>query len=293
MKKIFNSAELKIFWDSFEKLYSTRINYNFQSVFVNMCNIADLHCDTGKNNILELSIGPGTGLAYLYSILNKRKVTIYGTDISTNMLNTSFNNLVNLNGINLNYGSNKVNNDKTDVLINLEECDNENLNIFENKKFDILLSNLSLHLVENPDLMLQESSRVLKDDGVACFAIWGRPENSLNFTIIPNTLKKFGIPLPYERSNFHISNIDKLKDLVLINGFTKFNYCYTTVGLNIKTPDEFLFMIESPNFRSIFSKIEEKLKEEIIADILLELDKIINVNNQMISTEIIIIRCAK
>lgn len=293
MKKIFNSAELKIFWDSFEKLYSTRINYNFQSVFVNMCNITDLHCDTGKNNILELSIGPGTGLAYLYSILNKRKVTIYGTDISTNMLNTSFNNLVNLNGINLNYGSNKVNNDKTDVLINLEECDNENLNIFENKKFDILLSNLSLHLVENPDLMLQESSRVLKDDGVACFSIWGRPENSLNFTIIPNTLKKFGIPLPYERSNFHISNIDKLKDLVLINGFTKFNYCYTTVGLNIKTPDEFLFMIESPNFRSIFSKIEEKLKEEIIADILLELDKIINVNNQMISTEIIIIRCAK
>jgi ubiquinone/menaquinone biosynthesis C-methylase UbiE len=294
MKKIANSAELKVFWDTFEKLYSKRITYNLHSVFVNMCNITKLHSDKKFDSILELSCGSGIGLQYLSNTFKSRRVDIYGTDISTKMLNSSYEKLKNLSDINLIYkGEKLLNNESINPIMILDEADNEDLKIFEDKKFDVILSNFSLHLVENPEKMLQESSRVLKDNGVACFSIWGRPENSPTFTIIVNSLKKFGVPLPDARTNFHISNVDKLKKMVLESGFSRFNYSYCFTAFDVATPEEFLYMLEAPNFKTIFEGMEEHLKQNVIGDILEELDTIINKQNQIFGTEAIIICCYK
>jgi hypothetical protein len=41
--------------------------------------------------------------------------------------------------------------------------------------------------------MLREARRVLRDGGVAAFSVWGRPENSPFFTLLPAIQKELGI----------------------------------------------------------------------------------------------------
>ena len=48
---------------------------------------------------------------------------------------------------------------------------------FKDKTFDSYIANYSLHLVKDHIEMLKESYRVLNDEGIATFSIWGRPEH--------------------------------------------------------------------------------------------------------------------
>lgn len=54
---------------------------------------------------------------------------------------------------------------------------------FADSTFEAYISNLSLMIVQHRDRQLSEAFRVLKPGSRACFTIWGRPENCLNFQI--------------------------------------------------------------------------------------------------------------
>jgi len=54
---------------------------------------------------------------------------------------------------------------------------------FADEMFEAYISNLSLMIVQHRERQLSEAFRVLKPGSRACFTIWGRPENCLQFQI--------------------------------------------------------------------------------------------------------------
>lgn len=63
-------------------------------------------------------------------------------------------------------------------------CMADNMRLpFDNESFDCYISNLSLMIVPNHSKQIQECYRVLKPGSYACFTVWGRPENTINFTV--------------------------------------------------------------------------------------------------------------
>jgi ubiquinone/menaquinone biosynthesis C-methylase UbiE len=54
---------------------------------------------------------------------------------------------------------------------------------FKDGIFDAYVSNLVLMLIHDPAAQIREAYRVLKPGSRACFSVWGRRENSLNFTL--------------------------------------------------------------------------------------------------------------
>jgi ubiquinone/menaquinone biosynthesis C-methylase UbiE len=289
MKKVMNSTELKLFWDTFQKNYEKNIGLNIHPPYLAMCNISKI---TEKKSILELSVGPGTGLYELCNLLKNKSCQIYGTDISSNMLDASYKRLQNNPNINLFYQDKVVNNNSS-LSINLQECDNENLKNFQDDMFDVVISNFSLHLVSSPENMLKESSRVLKNNGISVFSIWGRPEFSQYFTIIPNVMKKLNIPLPEMRTNFHISKVEKLRQIVMENGYTQFNYCYLFCPFDILKPEDYFYMLDSPNYKPIMDSLSDKEKIDVLNEISKEVDIILSQKEELIGTEALIIACRK
>ncbi|XXQ29820.1 Methyltransferase type 11 domain-containing protein [Plasmodiophora brassicae] len=89
------------------------------------------------------------------------------------------------------------------------------LSPFSNGQFDRYIANMTLHLVPDADAMLREARRVLSDDGIAAFSVWGRPEHS---TIITANQKP-GAGLSKE---FDVgADLDALKKRILAAGFKR------------------------------------------------------------------------
>ena len=59
--------------------------------------------------------------------------------------------------------------------VTLKQMDACNLE-FQDGTVDIVISNMVLMLVEQPELMIKESFRVLKSNSMAAFSVWGRQE---------------------------------------------------------------------------------------------------------------------
>ena len=79
---------------------------------------------------------------------------------------------------------------------------------FPDEHFDCYISNLSLMIVPDYLRQITECYRVLKPKSRACFAVWGRPENSILFTAVKLASERLGRPpVAYNAAhdNFHIS----------------------------------------------------------------------------------------
>jgi len=147
MKNVLSSNELKRFWDKFTSSYLKTSN-SIDSLFTTMCNLTmleDLNKQVKIKNVLELACGPGKGLIHLANIFQGQNATICGTDLSTKMLDVAYDNLKRRKDINVEYknfrnSSDSQSNESDRPTFHLYECDNENMDIFHDKNFDVLLS---------------------------------------------------------------------------------------------------------------------------------------------------------
>lgn len=122
---------------------------------------------------------------------------------------------------------------------------------FPDGYFDRYYSNLCLHYAENPDLVIQEASRVLKasdengeNGGIAGFTVWGRKQDSPVMTIVPEILEGFTKTTgpdqsTKKRSSFHMGEDDEgLRQRFLRHGLfskcTVLHYPAVLESLNAK-----------------------------------------------------------
>lgn len=94
---------------------------------------------------------------------------------------------------------------------------------------DRLLATLCIHIVPDPHQALQAFLRVLKPGGVMCASVWGQPQQSSQFSLLPDAIeecrKRGLIPAPAEprlpkRSQFHLGqDDDALRQMLEKAGF--------------------------------------------------------------------------
>lgn len=78
---------------------------------------------------------------------------------------------------------------------------------FADSIFEAYVSNLSLMIAPHPEKQIKEAYRVLKPGSAACFSIWGREENTKQFTIPNQALTNLGreVPAGHNASYFAFS----------------------------------------------------------------------------------------
>ncbi|CAG9324863.1 unnamed protein product [Blepharisma stoltei] len=218
-----------------------------------------LHLES-SSKIIEVACGTGLGLSLLMSHILP-EAEIYASDLSPAML----------------AKAQKRNLPK----LNLIEAANDALP-YEDNFFDRYIANFSLQLVPDASSMLRESYRVLAENGISVFSVWGRREicNCLNI-IDEAVFEVLGEEDNKKRSPFYLNDQELLKKLIKEAGYRKVYTYYTSTPYGPTGSEETMKFYEvNPNlweykkkseeiYLNILSKIREKVallveKEEII-----------------------------
>jgi ubiquinone/menaquinone biosynthesis C-methylase UbiE len=207
MSGIFSAADLKKYWDAFSDNYEVSTIQQSSLLFRNLLPLLNLKTATC---IVEAGCGPGNGLQILRETVPP-EVKILANDISSEMVSKA-------------RSKNLAN---TEIL----EAGNETLP-YSDEVCDRYIANLSLHIVADPVLMLNEALRVIKPGGLAVFSVWGHDVENNYFSIILQGMKK-GSVLSAKRSFFHISNSDELCSLLRQAGFIDVRYAYIAVPIEL------------------------------------------------------------
>ena len=82
--------------------------------------------------------------------------------------------------------------------------------------------------VNNVRKSIFEAYRVLQQDGLAAWSLWGRRENCRIFTILPESFKAAGLKFPRPaRSDFDLgSDPEEVRKLLYSEGFQDVNIWY-------------------------------------------------------------------
>lgn len=252
MKKVMTSNELKLFWNEFSNSYVNKMEHELLPSYISLFNISNMKNTSIEDKILELSIGGGYGFKFLLE--NTESKTVFGGDISEEMINIANERIKTINPKSIQSKQVKI-----------SIIDNENLSFFNDNSIDKVISGMSLHLVSSPEKMIKETFRILtkKKNSSVAFSIWGRPENNFLFTFVPNILKKY-IDLPLIRSNFHISSKDKLNFLMKDAGFRNIYIDFVRFPSGFSTIEDMETVVNSPLYLRLIENIKEKdLKERI------------------------------
>lgn len=108
-------------------------------------------------------------------------------------------------------------------------CQADNMRLpFPDQWFDCYISNLSMMIVHDYKRQIAEAYRVMKSGSKACFSVWGRPENSFQFTVMKKSCEKLGRPAPAGGpNNFHLNEIkDEMQAEFLQAGFKDIKMWY-------------------------------------------------------------------
>lgn len=261
----------KDFWDVFGSPYSEVFEDSSQPILYSLLTCLKI---SKADKILEESCGGGKSLPVVLS-MKKRECEYWVSDFSENMLTLA---------------SKRMEYIERDLVGNLQfwdkSCfdptvkknwqeefpksrtflrllDNENLVGIENETFDIVFSNLSLHLVTHPEKMLDEAFRVVKKGGKVGFSVWGGKEKSKFFTTVPMVLKKYGVELPNDRSNFHLNEREKVMKMMTEAGFKNVLCWYQFFPFNFDEEGEYEKILEGKMNKMLIDSIndEEKRKE--------------------------------
>jgi ubiquinone/menaquinone biosynthesis C-methylase UbiE len=88
---------------------------------------------------------------------------------------------------------------------------------FADGEIDAYLCGLALHLVPEPELVLQEAFRVLKSGGKLGFSVFGKKSKSQFFNLFDSLMRREGV-MEY-RSKFHMDDEAKVRLMLEESGF--------------------------------------------------------------------------
>lgn len=151
MKQNVGTEEAIKRWDAFADAYSknhTEQGDLHKEVFLNPT-LFSLMGDVKNKKVLDAGCGEG----YLSRILSKSGATVTAVDYSPRMIEIAKGRTPN------------------DLLIDYREGNCENLNILENKSFDLIVSNMVIQDLANYEKAFHEMYRLLVDGGIFIFSI--------------------------------------------------------------------------------------------------------------------------
>eukprot|EP00042_Codosiga_hollandica_P022679 m.85611 g.85611 ORF g.85611 m.85611 type:complete len:163 (+) comp50884_c0_seq1:393-881(+) len=146
-------------------------------------------------------------------------------------------------------------------------------------------------LVETPAAMVQQVFRVLKSRGAAAFTVWGRPELSPKFELIPSVFKEFGVSEPAKRSNFHLNDVPRLRQLFFESGFSKAVTWYQPTVPVVTDGETFLqqtVLSGSPYYRELLGRLDEATQAGFLAELRRRVDALLS-SGQTLSLDSIVV----
>ena len=221
--------ELRETWDKFAESYSNNVEYS--TLQGSTVLYTQTRSKYGKK-IIEAGIGPGIGTRLFALVYMQPGAVYYCSDISPEMINIV---AKNFNTSDLGKWDNiSMTVLEESKMHNVEDFDSTNLTKrlfatpannekmpFPDASFDRYISGISMMAVDNHMNQIKEAYRILENGGIAGFSVWGRKENSLTFSVMPEAMKNLGIVTTTVPPNFFKLNDDaKLKSDLESVGFT-------------------------------------------------------------------------
>lgn len=243
--KIKTTNEVREYWNEFANSYERHFLKTTLQINTLLIPLLKLR---NEDVIAEVGCGTGTGaeiILHYYPSITK----ILANDISEPMIQKA-------------QSKNLAN---TEFVI----ANNETLP-YNSASCDKYVSNLSLQIVENPELMVNEAFRVLKPNGIAVFSVWGKKETNNLFQIIGKAFVNAGGVPRQERSNFHLGDQEKMNKLLNDAGFVNVKSFFTASPVLIDCVEDLLEMNDSrpetqkikENLPDLYAKFVSELREE-------------------------------
>lgn len=196
-KEAFTSAEIEAIWNDLGKIYvdlpEKKCSINSISQFINILNQFN-----GKNDIAFLELACGSGILAEYIIKNHidrfKKLTFF--DISDFMIEQTTKRM-------------KFAIDNPKLVIKKENC--EYLDYIEKDSLDMVMGNLLIHLVENPNNLMKCASKYLKSQGYLFLSILQPLEACTFMKLVKDLIPRYSNQKSNKRSYFYFAE-DKLMD---------------------------------------------------------------------------------
>ena len=263
-----------------------------------------------KNRILEVGCGTGLGGLLFSQITETQPFIYYATDYAPNMLSLAYSRfekkqLLSTPSLEVTHTPSLP----TEKITLPEELPAKSqLHLlrangmdlpFVDESFESYFSSIVVHIVPNPQKMIQEAYRVLKPNGIAAFGAWGRKQKSIFFTLLPKILIQNGIEIPDTagaKSKFMLGGEgdEKIREYVANAGFKDVKIHYKDTEINILNMDVlWWFFAHDEPFSSILKKAGEEKTQEIKKQFCDTGEQYMKENSKFISFENVIFTCYK
>lgn len=133
--------------------------------------------------------------------------------------------------------------------------------LYDDHTVDVFIGGLFVHLVPNPQIILQEAFRILKKGGRIGFSVFGAEENSLYFTLFDELIAK-ETKVEF-KSKFHLNDTTKLTEMLIKTGFKHPRFMRQDLSFGIRDPSEADEHFTMPANQAILSKFSQEGKEEL------------------------------
>jgi len=280
MAKIKDDNELRSYWNgfssNFSKYFEPTTTITAHSLFLFLKMNTDI-----TQKVLDIGCGSG-GPICLANHLRGSGTSLTAIDLSPEMINISQKKFNELND--------KLNKEP----VTFHQGSAMELP-FESASFDKAYGNYIFHLVPDPLKAISEARRILKDDGILAFSVWGRIENSPKFSIHPPILERlkkefFGEDTEPVRSSFHMSDIESTKKMVLSAGFSKVLAWYQDEPMPVLDGDEYATSVinSNPHLVNFYQRLNQDQQKIFYNEVKNQAQKLLS-EGQIIKSEALIV----